>query len=148
MSKPRFASSLVAASAFLLAAFLFRPHSVGAAERAAAPAAMPVPANYREWVYLSSGLDMTYTQAGSAPLPQDHASVFDNVFVNPEAYRVFVQTATWPDNTMFVLENRSGERNVSINKAGRTQGTDVMGLELHAKFGGFMEMLWHMGRIA
>ncbi len=79
---------------------------------------------------------MTYAQPGSAPLPEDHASVFDNVFVNPEAYRTFVQTATWPDNTVFVLENRSGERNESINKAGRTQGVDVSGVELHAKIHG------------
>ena len=135
MSKWLYAS-LAVASTSLLATFLSRPHTVRAADRPVAPATMPVPANYREWVYLTSGLDMIYTQPGSAPLPEDHASVFDNVFVNPEAYRSFVHTATWPDNTVFVLENRSGERNVSINKGGRTQGAEITGIELHAKLGG------------
>lgn len=106
---------------------------VKAAEQKAPPATMPIPTDYREWVYLTSGLDMTYTQAGGAGLPTDHKSVFDNVFVNPEAYRKFLRNGTWPDKTMFVLENRAGEGDVSINKAGKTQGAEVTGLEIHAK---------------
>ena len=35
--------------------------------------------------------------------------MFDNVFVNPEAYRVFVATGTWPDKTVFMLEARRAE---------------------------------------
>ena len=96
---------------------------------------MPVPADYREWVYLTSGLDMTYDAPGGAGLPADHHSVFDNVFVNPDAYRTFVKTGTWPDATTFVLENRAGEADVSINKAGRTQG-EVTGIEIHTKLHG------------
>src|SRR5947209_20235294 len=53
-------------------------------------AQLKLPENYREWVYLTSGFDMSYNPAGSA----DH-HMFDNVFVNPEAYRSFLQTATW-----------------------------------------------------
>ena len=59
------------------------------------------PANYREWVYLSSGVDMSYSPNRST----DH-SMFDNVFVNTEAYRAFLQTGSWPDKTMLVLEAR------------------------------------------
>ena len=51
-----------------------------------------LPANYREWVYLSSGFDMSYNPA----MQMDH-HMFDNVFVNPEAWRAFVATGTWPD---------------------------------------------------
>ena len=46
-------------------------------------AKMILPKNYREWVFLSSGLGMTY-------IPNTGANVnphFDNVFVNPEAYQ-------------------------------------------------------------
>ena len=43
------------------------------------------PANYREWVYLSTGLDMSYIANENAA---GH-SMFDNVFVNPEAYASF-----------------------------------------------------------
>ena len=90
---------------------------------------LPQP-DYREWVYLSSGLDMSYTPrvAGAA----GH-SMFDNVFVNPEAYRSFLQSGTWPDKTMLVLEVRGAESSVSINKNGHSQGRDLMGLELHVK---------------
>jgi hypothetical protein len=94
---------------------------------------MPIPADYREWVYLTSGLDMTYTEPGAVGLTAEHKSVFDNVFVNPDAYKTFKATGTWPDKTTFVLENRPGEGAVSINKAGKTQSADVTGLEIHTR---------------
>ena len=119
----------------LVSAANFASRTVHAADRIPPPATMPVPANYREWVYLTSGLDMTYDSPSGAGLPTDHHSVFDNVFVNPEAYRSFVKTGAWPDETTFVLENRAGESDVSINKAGRTQGA-VTGIEIHAKLHG------------
>jgi hypothetical protein len=122
-----------AIAASTLAVALVVAHPVKAADKAAPPATMPVPADYREWQYLTSGIDMTYTQAGAVGLTAEHKSVFDNVFVNPESYKVFKQTGTWPDNTTFVLENRIGEPNVSINKGGRTQNAEVSGLEIHRK---------------
>ena len=121
----------VAASTLAIAVVATRP--VAAADKPATPATMPVPADYREWIFLTSGMDMTYAQAGAVGLTADRKSVFDNVFVNPEAYKVYKQTGTWPDKTTFVLENRIGEPNVSINKGGRTQGHDISGLEIHAK---------------
>src|SRR5258705_10783964 len=57
------------------------------------------PTDYREWIFLSSGLDMSYLQSPPNLL---HASTFGNVFVNPEAYRVFMKTGTWPDKTVFL----------------------------------------------
>ena len=87
------------------------------------------PIHYREWIYLSSGLDMSYSMREKAP----NHSMFDNVFVNPEAYKVFVETGKWPDKTMFVLETRVAESAGSINKAGHFQGTDIMGAEVHLK---------------
>jgi len=87
-----------------------------------------LPENYREWVYLSSGFDMSYNPAINM---DQHA--FDNVFVDPEAYQSFRKTGTWPDKTMFVLEVRPAESKGSINKAGQFQGTSVAGLEVHIK---------------
>jgi hypothetical protein len=86
------------------------------------------PTQYREWVYVTSGIDMSY----GANAGMDH-SMFDNVFVNPEAYKAFVQTGTWPDKTMLVLEVRKGESKGSINKAGHFQTNEVMGREVHVK---------------
>ncbi len=90
---------------------------------------MKLPEHYREWVYLSTGFDMSYSATGMA---MDH-HMFDNVFVNPESYRVFVATGTWPDKTMFVLEARGAEGRGSINQRGNYQGSDIMGLEVHVK---------------
>ena len=53
---------------------------------------LKLPEHYREWVYLSTGFDMSYR-----PAKQKGHHMFDNVFVDPESYRVFLKTATWPD---------------------------------------------------
>jgi len=60
-------------------------------------------------------------------------TMFDNVFVNPEAYRSFVATGTWPDKTVMVLESREAVNKGSINQHGHFQGTGVMGLSVHVK---------------
>ena len=86
------------------------------------------PTQYREWVYLTSGVDMSY----SPNMNMDH-SMFDNVFVNPEAYRAFLQTGTWPDKTMLVLEGRMAGTKGSINKTGHFQTGEIMGREVHLK---------------
>ena len=87
------------------------------------------PAHYREWVFLSSGVDMSYNPKAIAT---GH-TMFDNVFVNPEAYARFLQTGTWPDKTVLVLEARMGMDKGSINQQGHYQGTQVMGVEVHVK---------------
>ncbi len=136
---PRLLPAAFLFSAISAAMLGFAIHPVRAAQvdkPSAPPATMPIPANYREWIFLTSGLDMTYNAPGAVGLTAEHHSVFDNVFVNPEAYRAFVQNGTWPDNTVFVLENRAGQSDVSINKAGKTQGQEITGLEIHAKLHG------------
>ena len=90
---------------------------------------LKLPENYRQWVYLTTGFDMSYS---ANAMQMDH-HMFDNVFVNPEAYKTFVETGTWPDKTMLVLEVRKAEGKGSINQRGNFQGTDVMGLEVHVK---------------
>jgi hypothetical protein len=89
------------------------------------------PDNYREWIYLSSGLGMTYGVVQTAV----NAAVgdrFDNVFVTPQAYQAFLKTGRWPDKTMFILEVRSSATKGSINRGGHYQ-EDVVGLEAHVK---------------
>ncbi len=86
------------------------------------------PEHYREWVYLATGFDMSYN-----PVMQMDHHMFDNVFVNPEAYKAFVETGTWPDKTMLVLEVSGAKSKGSINQAGNFQDTEVMGLEVHMK---------------
>jgi hypothetical protein len=90
---------------------------------------MKLPEHYRDWVYLTTGFDMSYNPA---LMNMDH-HMFDNVFVNPEAYKAFVETGTWPDKTMLVLEARGAEGKGSINQKGSYQGTEVMAIEVHVK---------------
>jgi hypothetical protein len=101
----------------------FQPEYTGDAQ-------LKFPEHYREWVYLSSGLDMSYTAKTAGDTNDFHT--FDNVFVNPEAYQSFLKTGTWPDKTMLVLENRKGQQKGSINQAGRFQ-TALLGVEVHVK---------------
>jgi hypothetical protein len=91
-------------------------------------AELKFPERYREWVYLSTGFDMSYHPATQ----MDH-HMFDNVFVNPEAYKAFVEAGAWPDKTMLVLEDRGAEGKGSINQKGNYQGEAVMGVEVHVK---------------
>ncbi len=89
---------------------------------------MKLPENYRQWVYLTTGFDMSYNPSMS----MGH-HMFDNVFVNPESYKSFVETGTWPDKTVLVLEGRMGQDKGSINQKGSYQGTEIMGIEAHVK---------------
>ncbi|MDB5394897.1 MAG: Cytochrome [Rhodospirillales bacterium] len=84
------------------------------------------PNGYRSWVYLSSGFSMSYS-----PTPAG-GEVFDNVFVDADSYKLFVETGTWPDGTELMLEIRSAEQKGSINKSGHFQGT-VAHTEIHVK---------------
>lgn len=98
---------------------------------------LTLPEDYRTWVYLSSGFDMSY----AARTDVDH-HMFDNVFVEPGAYKSFLQTGTWPDKTMLVLEARGAQDRGSINKGGNYQGTEVMGIEVHVKDAARFEGQW------
>jgi hypothetical protein len=120
---------LVLAIVFLVAiAAVNQDASVSPAPEYAASGQLKLPEHYREWVYLSTGMDMSYTPGANA----DH-HMFDNVFVNPAAYKKFQETGTWPDKTMLVLEVRGAESKGSINQRGNFQSQEVMGLEVHVK---------------
>jgi Cytochrome P460 len=91
-------------------------------------AQLQFPEHYRDWVYLTSGFDMSYDPS----MQIDSHHVFDNVFVNPAAYQAFVKTGTWPDHTMLVLEVRDAHGKGSINQKGNYQGGRTA-VEVHVK---------------
>jgi hypothetical protein len=88
---------------------------------------MEFPADYRTWIYLSTGMDMSYAEG-----PTGSRHIFDSVFVNREAYDGFLKTGTWPDKTVMVLEARMGQGRGSITKGGQFQ-TDRLAAEVHVK---------------
>jgi hypothetical protein len=117
------AAAVLVASATFLA---FAPSPASAPEYTS-DAQLKLLENYRQWVYLTTGFDMSY----SPSMAMGH-HIFDSVFVNPEAYKAFVATGTWPDKTMLVLENRVAEGKGSINQSGNYQG-QLTGIEAHVK---------------
>jgi cytochrome P460 len=72
---------------------------------------------------------MTY---GPAKATAGQPPRFDNVFVTRPAYREFLKSGTWPDRTMFILEVRRAEVEVSINNGGHTQG-ELVAIEAAVK---------------
>jgi hypothetical protein len=72
---------------------------------------------------------MTY---GSAEAATNRPPLFDNVFVTRRAYNEFLMSGKWPQRTMFILEIRRADANISINNGGRTQG-DIVAIEAAVK---------------
>jgi hypothetical protein len=70
--------------------------------------------------------------AGDKLAVPDQRHMLDNVFVNPEAYASFQKTGAWPDQTIFVKENRIAESAGTLSKSGRFQ-SGVMTVEIHVK---------------
>jgi hypothetical protein len=122
-------------AALLLAPLLLLPLALPAANEPAAALAYTAdglvlpPAGYREWVYLSTGLDMSYSERART---SGH-SMFDNVFVDPASWAAFKRTGHWPDKTRFVLEIRAASSQGSILKQGQYQTAELMGLEMHVR---------------
>ena len=95
------------------------------AAKAQDTATMAVPADYRQWVFLTSSLDLNYNTTAA---PGHH--MLDNVFVDPASYQVFLKTGTWPDKAILIKENRMAESAGTLSKAGQFQ-VGVMNLEIH-----------------
>jgi hypothetical protein len=58
--------------------------------------------------------------------------MFTNVFVPRWAYWEFMNSGKWPEQTMFVIDERDAQSKGSINKTGHFQ-TDLMGLAVEVK---------------
>jgi hypothetical protein len=84
------------------------------------------PADYRDWEFLSAGYGMNYS-----PEPESH-ELFTNVFVQRWAYQEFLASGKWPEQSMFVIDERDAQSKGSINKTGHFQ-TDLMGLVVEVK---------------
>jgi hypothetical protein len=120
------AAATVAVGLFMSAAPM--PANDGA-PRYDAAGRLVFPADYRDWVFLSSGLDMSYIE----DQPPAGVHIFNNVFVPREAYAAFLRNGVWPDKTVLLTEHRVGATNLSILKHGQIQTTNIVGFEAHVK---------------
>jgi hypothetical protein len=84
------------------------------------------PTDYRDWEFLSAGYGMNYS-----PAPDSH-EMFTNVFVERWAYAEFVKSGKWPEQTMFVIDERDAASRGSINQKGHYQ-TDLMAMPVEVK---------------
>ncbi len=87
------------------------------------------PADYRDWIFLSSGLNMSYSDG---PVSSG-MNMFGNTFAPRAAYAAFRKTGVWPDRTVLLIENRNAATKGSINKRGQYQTLETMGFEAHVK---------------
>jgi hypothetical protein len=122
----------VALAGCLLAAALWTSRKASAGSGAAnlpvytADGKLALPANYRDWVFLTSGFGMNYANGtGNNPM-------FTNVYVTPAAYQGFKASGKWPDKSMFIVEIYSPASHGSINKTGHYQDT-YHGLDVEVK---------------
>jgi hypothetical protein len=118
----------VAAAIGLVMSAAAEPGSDGAPHYDAA-GRLVFPADYRNWMFVSSSLDMSYDE--NVPPPGVH--IFNNVFVPREAYLSFLKNGVWPDKTVLLTEHRFGATNLSILKHGQIQTTNILAFEAHVK---------------
>lgn len=112
-----------------LGAFSYANAKPEAAAQYTASGELIYPENYREWVFLTSGVNMTY----GAPVTGMGHDMVDNVFVDPQSWQEFKQTGKWRDGTVMIKEPRMGANEGSISKGGTFQTEEVFGLEVHVK---------------
>jgi hypothetical protein len=123
MKRILFAALLFAVCCVLLAA---APEEASTKPQFDAKGQLLRPDDYREWIFLSAGYGMNYS-----PAPGSH-EMFTNVFVPRWAYREFMNSGKWPEQTIWVIDERDAQSKGSINKTGHFQ-TDLMGLVVEVK---------------
>jgi hypothetical protein len=84
------------------------------------------PQDYREWVFVSSGFRLSNNAS-----PTEGAT-FMNVFVNPSAYKQFLTSGNWPNNTILVEEKRKSLNEGPVNKTGQFQ-SELVGIAVKVK---------------
>ena len=115
----------------LVAAIAVGMESVGA-QGAAAPSytatgELILPSDFREWVFVGTSLGMT-----DGPATRKGPSVFENIYVTRDAYRAFMQSGTWPEKTMFVMEGRAADSHELLANTGQSAG-DALFIEASVK---------------
>ena len=89
-----------------------------------------MPENYPEWVFVGGATGLAY---GENTLPatrhDDAPGMFTHVYLEPGAYRHYLETGEFPEGTTFALDMREPTSGVSIATggwfAGRLRGTHL-----------------------
>ncbi len=62
------------------------------------------PEGYRSWIFVGSSLGLNYSKPNA---DQVGPGVFHHIYIQPEAYKHYAETGTFPEKTMLVMENYS-----------------------------------------
>lgn len=82
------------------------------------------PADYRDWVFLSSGAGQELLRMpwhGGRPHVRQRIYAASSLFAPRAAYAEFKRRGVWPDKTVLMLENYGAKSKGSINRLGRFQ---------------------------
>lgn len=86
------------------------------------------PKDFYTWVFVGSSIGLSYAKDGDMSGP----GMFHNVYTQPEAYGEFLKTGKFPEKTIFIIDMRDSQHNVSIAKHGYTEG-EAMGMDVSVK---------------
>jgi hypothetical protein len=72
---------------------------------------LKLPADFRTWVFVGSSIGLDYrpdvaanTTREQKPDEKKRVGDFHNVYINPEAYREYMETGRFPDKTVLVMD--------------------------------------------
>lgn len=99
------------------------------------------PVDWETWVMVGSSTGLSYNQA-PPPAPGVATGMFHNVYMQPWAYREFIATGAFPQQTMFVLTFYEASRKSAPAKAGFYEGDRQPGFEVHVKKEGIDSSGW------
>jgi hypothetical protein len=86
------------------------------------------PEGYREWVFVGASLGLSYSENERQAGP----GLFHHVYIQPEAYRHYVEHGKFPEKTMLVMENYRPGSKTSPNLHGHFEET-FAGMEVALK---------------
>ncbi len=89
------------------------------------------PEGYRQWVFVGSSLGLRYDPE-SEKSASTNSQQFQNVYINPVAFREFARTGKFPNGTVFILEIASSETKAESGLQGSYQ-KDFIALEAAVK---------------
>jgi hypothetical protein len=87
------------------------------------------PQGWEAWVMVGSSTGLSYN-AGAAPAAGAAPGMFHNVYMQPWAYREFLKTGAFPQQTMFVLSFYEPSRKSTPARAGFYEGDRLPGFEV------------------
>lgn len=134
-----------------LAAALFVGCTAAGAQRGGPPqdqmaqftkdGALVRPTGWETWVMVGASTGLSYNPArpaaaGEAP------GMFHNIFLQPWAYRQFMETGAFPEGSMFILSFYEASRKATPARAGFYEGDQLAGFEVHLKKAGVDSSGW------